>query len=222
LEFENFLEKEVITMKTRTKLIGFLVSLSLFCALPAFARGQGSKAQGVRSNQTMQSLVPLSSAEQDTLLWMREEEKVARDVYLTLYKVWKKPVFNNIATAEQRHMDAILKKITIFGLTDPVLPSVGTFSHSELQVLYDDMIAQGKRSYVDSLVVGATIEDKDIMDLVAAIKATDNLSLKTTYENLLEGSKNHLRAFVGLLRKQGMDYAPQFIDQALFDAILGV
>jgi hypothetical protein len=70
--------------------------------------------------------------------------------------------------------------------------------------------------------VGATIEDKDIMDLVAAIKATNNLSLKTTYENLLEGSKNHLRAFVGLLRKQGMDYAPQFIDQALFDAILGV
>lgn len=209
-------------MKTRTKLIGFLVSLSLFCTLPAFARGPGAKAQGIRSNQTVQNLVPLSTAEQDTLLWMREEEKVARDVYLTLYKVWKKPVFNNIATAEQRHMDAILKKISLFGLTDPVLPSVGTFSNSELQVLYDDMSAQGKRSYVDSLVVGATIEDKDIMDLVAAIKATNNLSLKTTYENLLEGSKNHLRAFVGLLRNQGLDYAPQFIDQALFDAILGV
>jgi len=209
-------------MKTNTKLIGMLVSLSLFCTLPAFARGAGVKAQGAQIQQVTQTVAPLSAAEQDTLLWMREEEKVARDVYLTLYKVWKKPVFSNIAAAEQRHMDAILKKINLFGLTDPALPGVGNFSNPELQVLYDEMIAQGKRTYIDSLIVGATIEDKDIMDLVAAIKGTNNLTLKTTYENLLEGSKNHLRAFVGLLRKQGLDYEPQFIDQALFDAILGV
>ena len=56
----------------------------------------------------------------------------------------------------------------------------------------------------------------------AAIEATSNLALKTTYENLLEGSKNHLCAFAGLLQNQGIEYNPQYIDQALFDAILGI
>ena len=70
--------------------------------------------------------------------------------------------------------------------------------------------------------MGAIIEDKDILDLMNAIKGTKNLALKTTYQNLIEGSKNHLRAFVGLLKNQGIEYNPQFISQELFDAMLGV
>ncbi len=62
----------------------------------------------------------------------------------------------------------------------------------------------------------------DIRDISNAILKTENLALKTTYESLLEGPKNHLRAFVDLLEKQGIEYSPQYIDQALFDAILGI
>lgn len=200
-------------MKITTKLISLILAFS--CIFPVVAWGKSSLP-------TEQSVALLSSTEGDTLLWMREEEKVARDVYLNLYKIWNRTVFANIAESEQAHMDGLLKKIDLFGLIDPVLPEVGSFSNPELQALYDQLIAQGKLSYVDALIVGATIEDMDIRDISNAIAETSNLALKTTYESLLEGSKNHLRAFVDLLEKVGVEYSPQFIDQALFDAILGV
>lgn len=200
-------------MKIAIKLIGLLLAISF--AFPVLAAGKPA-------SKTLQTATILSEAEETTLLWMREEEKVARDVYLNLYIIWKKIVFANIAESEQAHMDALLKKIEQFGLIDPVLPEVGRFSNPELQALYDQLMAQGKLSYLDALLVGATIEDMDIRDISNAIAETGNLALKTTYESLLEGSKNHLRAFVDLLKKEGIEYSPQFIDQALFDAILEV
>ncbi len=207
-------------MKTTTKLIGFALVLTLASAFPALARGPSSGSDRLQSQQ---NIAVLSTAEEeDTLLFMREEEKMARDVYQTMYKVWKKAVFKNIAASEQKHMDAVLKKINLFGLIDPALPGVGRFTNPDLQALYDQLSAQGKLSYIDALRAGATIEDMDIRDLMIAIETTSNLALKTTYENLLEGSKNHLRAFAGLLQNQGVEYTPQFMEQALFDAVLGL
>lgn len=207
-------------MKTTTKkLIGFALILSLLSAFPALAREPSSEASRL---QTQQSVTTLSEAEQETLLFMREEEKLARDVYIVLYKSWNKNIFKNISSSEQQHMDAILKKIKLFGLTDPNSSKIGSFINPDLQELYNELIYQGRLSYNDALTVGATIEDRDILDLMNAIKGTKNLALKTTYQNLLEGSKNHLRAFVGLLKNQGIEYNPQFISQELFDAILGV
>lgn len=202
-------------MKNILKLIG--LAWALASIFPVLAWGQP-----MPSYPTQQTAVLLSAAEEETLLWMREEEKVARDVYLTLNQAWDQAVFANISESEQQHMDALLKKINLFELTDPVLPEIGLFTNQELQGLYEQLIAQGEQSYLDALRVGAAIEDMDIRDITRAIEETDNLELKTTYESLLEGSKNHLRAFVGLLEEQGLDYTPQFIDQALFDAILGV
>jgi len=192
-----------------------VLALALSSIFPVLAWGQGATPK-------LESVIVLSMAEEETLLWIREEEKVARDVYLTMYKIWDGSVFENIAESEQLHMDALLKKIEFFDLTDPVLPEIGLFTNPELQDLYEQLITQGKRSYIDGLIVGATIEDMDIRDITAAIEETDNLGLKTTYESLLEGSKNHLRAFVDLLEEQGIEYTPQFIDQDVFDAILDV
>lgn len=198
--------------------------LTLILLTPMLTTAQSGGSTGVYSNQL--TLTSLTTVEQEnieqesTLLWMREEEKVARDVYLTLYTLWKKPVFTNIADSEQGHMDALLKKIELFGLSDPVIPGVGNFYDTTLQNLYDQQIAEGMMSYIDALRVGATIEDMDIRDLKKAITETDNLAMQTTYESLLEGSKNHLRAFVSLLQQQSEVYIPMYIDQELFDAIL--
>ena len=203
-------------MKQRT-LITALAMTAAVTALPIMpvqaASGPGTSTQNV--------VAAVTSTDAETLAWMREEEKLARDVYLNLYKRWKKPVFNNIAASEQRHFDAIGAKLDQFGLPDPALPGIGQFSNGELQALYDQLLAEGRKSYAKALWVGATIEDMDIRDLQAAIEATSVPSLKTTYGNLLEGSKNHLRSLVGLLTKTGISYEPQYTDPALYDAILG-
>lgn len=208
-------------MKTRI-LTSSLILLACAAAVPALAKGPNNSSSPQSTARTSVTVPALSAEEADTLLWMREEEKVARDVYIKLYQRWKKPVFNRIASSEQRHFDAVGAKIETYGLTDPALPWLGQFTDPELQDAYDQLSAQGLQSYVQALTVGATIEDMDIRDLQNAIAGTDETALKTTYQNLLEGSKNHLRAFVKLLRTSGVDYTPQYIDELFFDAIVGV
>lgn len=203
-------------MKSIKKTIVLFLALTLLTPILATAKG----GQGNGGNNRQAVVIELYPEDESTLLWMREEEKVARDVYLAMDALWNKPVFRNIASSEQSHMDALLRKINSFGLEDPAQPGVGDFYSAELQSLYDDLIAKGQHSYIDALEVGAIIEDLDIDDLMKAIAATDNLALKTTYESLLEASKSHLRAFIGLLEQQGKEYTPTHISQELFDAII--
>ena len=61
----------------------------------------------------------LSADETADLLYMREEEKLARDLYLAFYDRYGLPAFSNIAAAEQRHMDAVRYVLEGYGLVDP-------------------------------------------------------------------------------------------------------
>ncbi len=61
----------------------------------------------------------LTEAEVEGLLYMREEEKLAHDVYVTLYGIWGTPVFQNIANSEQTHTEAVKNLLDIYGLEDP-------------------------------------------------------------------------------------------------------
>jgi len=162
----------------------------------------------------------LTTEQEEGLLYMREEEKLARDVYNHLYTKWNLNVFKNIAKSEQQHMDALLDEVDVCKFEDSVLPEAGKFNNSHIQDLYDALIAKGDLSLIDALEVGATIEDVDIFDL-------DNFSAKTESETLLDiyskltcGSRNHMRAFIGQLENNGSTYKPQFISQEHFDSIL--
>jgi hypothetical protein len=163
----------------------------------------------------------LSSEEQSSLQFMREEEKLARDVYITLYDKWGVNIFSNISKSEQTHMDAVLLLLTKYSLTDPVgTNAIGVFSNTELQHLYDELVAQGEMSLLDAYQVGATIEDLDIFDLANALDNNDNQDNTLVYEMLSKGSRNHLRSFYGNILNVGGSYTPQYITQAAFDAII--
>jgi hypothetical protein len=151
---------------------------------------------------------------------MREEEKLARDVYNYLHKKWSINVFKNIAKSEQNHMDLLLDEVDLCKFEDSVLPEDGKFNNSHIQELYDGLIAKGDKSLVDALQVGATIEDVDIFDLDNFSSKTEDETLLKIYENLTCGSRNHMRAFVGWLEKEGVDYTPQFISQEQYDGII--
>ena len=51
---------------------------------------------------------------------MREEEKLARDVYLAMDDLWGLRVFSQISWSEQNHMDAVLAVLDKYGVLDPV------------------------------------------------------------------------------------------------------
>ena len=156
------------------------------------------------------------------LTYMREEEKLARDVYLALYEQWGLPVFQNIASSEQNHMDSVLMLLEQYGLTDPAAGNdPGDFSDPFFQSLYEQLVEQGSASPADALKVGATIEELDIVDLEERLAQANNEYILQVYTNLLAGSENHLRAFVSNLERQtGESYQPVYLDQDAYQAII--
>ena len=191
-------------------------------------RGQGAAAYGnVSPCGTLATVISdlpyedLSEAEVDMLVKMRQEEKLARDVYITLYEKWGLRIFSNIAQSEQTHMDAIKVLLDKYGLEDPAANDViGQFSDQAFVDLYTALVNQGSTSLVDALKVGATIEDLDIKDLEDEIAVSDNQDIKTVFQNLMKGSRNHLRSFYRLIVANGDTYTPQYITQEEFDAIV--
>lgn len=137
----------------------------------------------------------LTAYEVDQLTFMKEEEKLARDVYTTLGQLWDLPVFANIARSEQTHMDRMDDLLVAYGLPDPALPEVGTFTNPVLQHLYDRLVETGAASPRAALGVGEMIEITDIEDLGDLIAGTEEAAIISTAERLRNASYNHLAAF---------------------------
>lgn len=200
-------------MKARSALF-LAMSLASLTAL-----GLPAQAAGRNSGPT---LFTLSSAERQDLAFMREEEKLARDVYLALYEQWGLTPFANIAGSEQRHMDAVLMLLRKYRLPDPAAGLLaGEFANTRLQALHDDLLAQGRLSDVDALKVGGVIEETDLQDLDGALARSDNADIDQVYARLQCGSRNHLRAFARVLEAiTGQDYKAQVMDPVAVEAIL--
>ena len=162
----------------------------------------------------------LNADETAALLYMREEEKLARDVYNALYTTWGQPAFQNIAASEQKHMDEIKLLLDRYNLTDPAL-APGQFTDANLQALYTQLTSQGSLSLTDALKVGAAIEEIDIRDLQTRIALTDNADLQQVFNNLMNGSYNHLQAFTStLLTQTGETYQPQYMSTDQYQSII--
>ncbi|MFZ6030815.1 MAG: DUF2202 domain-containing protein [Chloroflexota bacterium] len=163
----------------------------------------------------------LSASEAAALAYMREEEKLAHDVYVTLYIRWGLPLFQNIAASEQAHTDAVKMLLDRYGVADPASSTVGVFSNPELQALYNDLVTIGNQSLADALKVGAAIEEIDIIDLDTRLAETDNADIQQVFTNLRQGSESHLRAFTTTLQTQtGETYAPQYLTPEAYQEIL--
>jgi hypothetical protein len=163
----------------------------------------------------------LNDVEAEGLLYMREEEKLARDVYLALYEQWGMQVFSNIADSEATHMEALKTLLDRYGLADPVEGKVnGEFANEELQALCDQLVVQGSESLVEALNVGAAIEEIDILDLDKSVAQTDKADIQRVYDNLTRGSRNHLRAFVSSLERQGVQYERAYLSPEAYDEIV--
>ncbi len=157
-----------------------------------------------------------------SLTYMREEEKLAHDVYVFLYDRWGVQIFQNIAESEQTHADMVKSLLETYGLADPAANlGAGQFVNPDLQALYDRLTAQGSQSLAEALKVGAAIEEIDILDLQARLQSDLPDDVRFVFENLLSGSFNHLAAFTSTLERQtGEIYQPQYLTpEAYADAL---
>ncbi len=170
------------------------------------------------------ALIPageLNQAETDALLFMWEEEKLARDVYTSFSTIYTKPLFNNIAASEQTHMDSVKELLDRYGLATPSADTAGVFANADLQALYTQLVTQGKLSELDAVKASAAIEEIDILDLQERLAQTDQADIQQVFNSLLSGSYNHLNAFAAnYWTISGTAYVPQYMSQADYDAVV--
>lgn len=189
----------------KTKVSGILLAVLLSVVMSSYA-GVGSES--------------LTDEAKAGLLQMREEEKLAHDLYTAFGDLYDLRIFENIPMAEANHMTAIATLLDAFGLDDPANPEAGVFQNEELQATYDQLLSDGKVSLVAALESGAYVEELDIQDLERLLEETTNESIKVVYSNLLRGSRNHLRAFTRVLSNNGENYEPKLLSQDHFDEIV--
>jgi hypothetical protein len=164
----------------------------------------------------------LSEAETAALLYMREEEKLAGDIYSAFYANWGLRIFQNISQSEQTHTSAVKELLYRYNLVDPVVNQAGVFSNPKLQDLYNELLAQGNQSLAEALKVGGAIEEMDILDLEERLAQIDNADIQQVFNNLKKGSLNHLQAFASTYtRETGQVYQPVYLSADAYQAIVG-
>lgn len=138
----------------------------------------------------------LTPTETAALQFMREEEKLARDVYNTLASKWNVSILRNISRSEQRHMDMVKVVLDRYDVADPAVGEpAGRFTNPKLQALYTRLVQQGSRSLASAMAVGVQIEKLDIADLRSRLAQVDASDIRFVFTQLSWASENHLRAF---------------------------
>ncbi len=164
----------------------------------------------------------LSAAEENSLLFMWEEERLAHDVYIYLFEKWNLPVFQNISNSEATHVESVGLLLDRYGLNRPSdADALGVYADTALQSLYYTLTLSGAQSIEAALKVGAAVEEIDILDLNRLMKeVVDNQDITWVYTNLRSASGNHLRAFVQNMSTRSITYVPQYMDPTDYQVII--
>lgn len=192
-------------MKRRNFIVGTL--LAGLTATPLFARGgrRGGRRGGNGGNTGGNTTPTITEAQKAEILYIYQEEKVARDTYITLGNIYtSENTFARIQESEQSHIDSVEKLCIKYGVNIEGVneEEVGNFVLPELQEMYDTLVAKGQESLIDALEVGVEIEVKDIKDLEDSIAEFEGFTdVTNVFNNLKDGSENHLRAFQNALSR---------------------
>lgn len=188
------------TWKIRTAAAGAVViGLGLGVAVAASAAPVPTPSPTPSSSTTATTSVDAAVAKQ--LAYVREEERLARDVYTAIAKLYPDNAtqFTRIATSEQRHFDAMGVLLSRYGLSDPSNGlAAGTYADPALTDLYAKLMTQAKVSLTEAYKVGVAIEETDIADLKTSLGQNVPADVKAVYTNLQNGSNSHLAAFTAL------------------------
>ena len=139
--------------------------------------------------------IATADATESQLVYLIEEEKLAHDVYTAMFDLWGSRVFGNILKSEETHQSQVLTVMNTRDIADPRKTQLGVFVNSDLQDLYNQLIAKGSKSALDAYEVGVAIEELDIDDLTKMLATAKDADVIAMMENLRKGSENHLRAF---------------------------
>lgn len=149
-------------------------------------------------------IVPaLTEGQKDMLFFIYQREKVARDVYDTLSKIYKdENTFALMKFAEQRHLNCTRELCDIYGVETSRIneESIGVFESPVLQTLYDECTVKGAQSLMDAFEVGKFLESTDIEDLELASVGMPS-DVVDVYDRVKQRNINYLGIFKTAISK---------------------
>ena len=167
---------------------------------PGQAQGPGhgtGTGENIPVLQPRPDTAPLTMTEAGDILFMREEEQLAHDLYTRWYGMYSIPVFSNIAASETIHVNEVQLLIDRYGLQGNRIGNASTVYHNAtIQSLYTTLAAQGDASLTGALEASLAVEERDIADLDHALAGTTRADIIQVYSNLRRGSENHKSAFL--------------------------
>jgi len=191
------MKTQLQTAEANRRAVWVIAGVLLLAALDTAIRARGGCGGGGSGGG---GTAALTQQQAQNLIYLREVEKLARDVYLTMYDTWGATIFSRISMCEQHHTDAVKGLLDKYGVPDPVGHNgVGVFADPALQDLYNDLISQGSVSLHEALEVGVIIEVLDIDDIEGMLPVFTQQDVLNVLTNLLAGSYHHLAAFTNAL-----------------------
>ena len=162
---------------------------------PTISSSTQSVVASPPDNTSAQTVATHQQTQEEMIVYLLEEEKLAHDIYTVMYERYGAKVFGNILNSESTHQSKVMALLETRNITDPRSSELGVFTNQELQQLYNTLKSQGLTCAEEAYKVGVIIEEKDIADITKQLaSATDN-DILTALESLRTGSENHLRAF---------------------------
>ena len=164
----------------------------------------------------------LSQELKDSITYMYNEEKLAKDIYLNVYKTQPlKQLYNIASKSEVKHEDAVNVLAIKYDLDITLYPDTeepydkkslddygsGQYPVVAIQELYDMLYDKGIQSEKDALEVGCMVEVTDIDDLdkyMAQASSSSASDVYTVFDFLRKGSYNHYWAFDKGLKGMGV------------------
>lgn len=163
----------------------------------------------------------ITENDKNSLVYFREEEKLAADAFDYFYEMWTNKLFLTFKNSETKHECRFRELLDYYGIEDPVKEyGRGEFGSDSLEYYYVSIISFGSKSLLHSFLAGAEIEEKTVYELGNAIKVIDNENLTEVYKTHKISSEGYLRVFAAKLKDNSIIYKPKFMTEDSYNKII--
>lgn len=163
---------------------------------------------------------PLSADEIEFLFAIREDEKVARDLYTSFSALYPASVqIAKIKTAEDSHIACIEAVLDYYEISYPAMTATGVFEDAERQALYNDLVDKSA-TLLETFGTMAVIEEETVLAYKSVQSEITNENISLVVANMIKASSNHLKAAVRQITALGGSYTPSYLSAEEFDAII--
>jgi len=165
------------------------------------------------------STADLTADEIEFVYAVREDEKVARDLYTLFFEKYSLKVFSTIAKSESNHMRAVEILLDYYEIDFPIPGAYGVFEDSARQTIYDSLVIKGSTA-LEGFRVMAQMEEECVISYRNVLADITNSNIKIVIENLGKASENHFKAAIRQVTALGGTYSPKYMTQEEYNAII--